>query len=364
MPAQSRRRRSPVRQRPAVEAGFEKVADAWTCPIALKPPQVETLRGFIRTVPPSVRQASALCAALNQFLPWWVLEEKPFRLKTVFGARSIAAFQDWMEDSDYALGTTNNYCQSLNQVGRALNDDQDAQWRRLDRTPTRREPPATYYAEYQVWLMFLLVLHQDDPELADGLLGILFLTLGAGVYPEQLTVPVGTDVYRDAENGQVYVRVGSARRIVRTRYQPGILALAERVGPNPLVPKASGNVKAGIVLRRIEVPHGFFRPRVERLVATSSTGSTSRRSSLRWSRSAGTRSSRGGRGCAPTCRWPPRQTDRPCWRRPTTPRSGRGRPGGSTLGWERTPRDRVAGAMAHRPRHGDDHAERRGPHPR
>lgn len=252
---------------PEIQRAIDKIAEAWWPPIPLPATHTAAVQDLLRRGARRPSQAKKASAAVSLQVLWWFSNERAFDLPRMLSAVWLVTFRDALATEGYSPGTQRDYIELLNDLGALINPHQDEEWKALDSTPTQRAGYSLPNDDDEVWDLFLLAWTQPTAKLRDGLLGLLYLTLGCGLYEGPLTRVHGTDVRR-GDDGTVVVAADGRQLVVRPRYAEALLELARRAGRKPLVPGASGKNKASEFIKKLFVPAGTHKPDVDRLVAT------------------------------------------------------------------------------------------------
>lgn len=252
---------------PTIAKAIRVRAEAWVPPVPVDEPYQEEFRRRLANAPKSVREAKFAGFALDLMLAWWIGDGNDPRPDRMLSALHICGFRDAMRKWGYSPNTEKEYIPGLNVLGKFGNPGHMEEWKALGQTPTSRTPYALAYSDDEAGTFFECAWAQAIVSLRDGMLGLLYLGLGVGLYPGPMTVVRGVDV-RKFDDGSVRVRVGQAWLRVRPRYAAGLLDLAERVGDSRLVPGATSTNKTSPLKSDLKLPEEGPELKVERLVAT------------------------------------------------------------------------------------------------
>ncbi len=255
------------RQSAKVQAAILAIGSGWTSPVPIQEEQTRAVRELIPKALNSASHAANARDGMTLLVLWWLANDVDFDLKSMLRAASLADFQDALDEMGYEPTTNNQYVTALDKMGSCLHPDQRAQWKAIGRSPSRKAPPPARYEAPEVEDYFVLAWAQPTANLRDGLLAVLCLALGAGVYSTKMKPLRGTDV-RETPNGGAEVCVEGVWLVVRRRYAPLLLELARRAKSKHLVPMSRGQQIVAHMMMSVVVPDGMEVPKVNRLVAT------------------------------------------------------------------------------------------------
>jgi hypothetical protein len=258
-------RRKPVSQ--AMRKKIEQYSERWSPPLPISARDEQVLRELLGQVPRRLGEAANTASALSLLIVWWCAGDRSIDVNAMLSARSLRDFRDALAGEAYPQGTCNAYCAGLNELAKSVNPNQDAEWSAMGSTPTRKAGYSREYTDAQVWAYFELAWAQPTQRLRDGLLGLLYPTLGVGLYAKDVHLLRGDHVRQDVDGG-VFILVGQRWLPVRPRYARGLAELADRLGRAPLVPGATGKNKTGPLFEDLVIPHGTAAPTIPRLAAT------------------------------------------------------------------------------------------------
>jgi hypothetical protein len=242
----------------------------WQPPIPLQGREAVAIRDLLINAPRRVGEAEVAGSAMWSLILWWYSEDREFDLKRMLSASSLTGFLNFLAlEGAYEQSTMNAYGWALDRVGRRIGPDQPRERRALGRTPAAMSPYSLPYDDDEVWAFFLLAWAQRSARLRDGLLAVLYLTLGVGLPTGDVWGLAGADVRR-AGDGSVKVRVSDRWLTVQARYAAGLLALAERVGRRSMVPtsRTTGEIRTADFIHALVAPAGTAAPDIQRLAAT------------------------------------------------------------------------------------------------